>query len=284
MLMLSSYDYLGLIGDPRVDERPSRPCGSTAPATGGVRMLTGTIDLHHKMERELADFKGTAEAITFSSGYLANLAVIAALLYAAGPGDSRFPVAPQPGGRLPPGRRSAAALPPQRPGLAEARTGGGRARQSHADHRRRRVFDGRRHLPAARTGRDQEGVRLLSDGGRIARHGRAGQQRPRHRRAFRVRPADVDIWTGSLAKAIPVERRLRLPSQELAIYLQHAAAPFIFSAALCPVRCRAVRETLAILRSEPERVDPATRKRRIPARRPARSRLRHRALETPSSR
>src|SRR5205823_12985121 len=47
---------------------------------GGVRMLTGTIDLHHEMERDVAAWKGTAEAITFSSGYLANLAVIASLL------------------------------------------------------------------------------------------------------------------------------------------------------------------------------------------------------------
>ena len=43
-------------------------------------MLTGTIDLHHRVEKQLAAFKGTAEAITFSSGYMANMAVVAALL------------------------------------------------------------------------------------------------------------------------------------------------------------------------------------------------------------
>src|SRR5438270_1921498 len=43
-------------------------------------MLTGTIDLHHQMERDVARFKGMAEALTFTSGYLANLAVIASLL------------------------------------------------------------------------------------------------------------------------------------------------------------------------------------------------------------
>src|SRR5580692_6429123 len=79
-LMLSSYDYLGLIGDPRIDEAAIEAIRKYGTGTGGVRMLTGTIDLHHQMERDVAAFKGTPEAITFSSGYLANLAVIASLL------------------------------------------------------------------------------------------------------------------------------------------------------------------------------------------------------------
>src|SRR5271157_5724186 len=80
MLMLSSYDYLGLIGDPRVDEAAIEAVRKYGTGTGGVRLLTGTIDLHREMEKDLAAFKGTAEAISFSSGYLANLAVMAAIL------------------------------------------------------------------------------------------------------------------------------------------------------------------------------------------------------------
>ena len=80
MMMLSSYDYLGLIGDPRIDEAAIDAIRKYGTGTGGVRMLTGTIDIHHEMEREVAAFKGTPQAITFTSGYLANLAVIASLL------------------------------------------------------------------------------------------------------------------------------------------------------------------------------------------------------------
>src|SRR5580704_3646531 len=79
-LMLSSYDYLGLIGDARIDEAAIEAIRKYGTGTGGVRMLTGTIDLHQRMERDVAAFKGTAEAITFTSGYLANLAVVASLL------------------------------------------------------------------------------------------------------------------------------------------------------------------------------------------------------------
>src|SRR4051812_2271660 len=43
MLMLSSYDYLGLIGDPRVDEAAVDAIRKYGTGTGGVRMLTGTI-------------------------------------------------------------------------------------------------------------------------------------------------------------------------------------------------------------------------------------------------
>jgi glycine C-acetyltransferase len=64
----------------------------------------------------------------------------------------------------------------------------------------------------------------------------------------------VDLWTGSLAKAIPSSGGFVALSHELAIFLQHAAAPFIFSAALCPSAAAAVKATLAILASEPERV------------------------------
>jgi glycine C-acetyltransferase len=71
---------------------------------------------------------------------------------------------------------------------------------------------------------------------------------------YGVAATDVDIWTGSLAKAIPSNGGFVAVSQEIGIYLQHVAAPFIFSAALCPAAVAAVRATLDILRSEPERV------------------------------
>jgi len=71
---------------------------------------------------------------------------------------------------------------------------------------------------------------------------------------FGMLPTDVDIWTGSLAKAIPSNGGFVAVSEEVGIYLQHAAPPFIFSAALAPAAVAAVRAALAILKEEPERV------------------------------
>ena len=71
---------------------------------------------------------------------------------------------------------------------------------------------------------------------------------------FGIPTDEVDIWTGSLAKSIPSTGGFAAVSQELAIYLQHGASPFIFSAALSPAAVAAIREGLAILKREPERV------------------------------
>jgi glycine C-acetyltransferase len=84
MLSLSAYDYLGLIGDPRIDEAAKEAIDKYGTGVASARMLTGTLDLHHQMEDEMAAFKGMDEAVSFSSGYLANLGVVSALL---GPQD-----------------------------------------------------------------------------------------------------------------------------------------------------------------------------------------------------
>src|ERR1035438_4312748 len=64
LLMLSSYDYLGLVGDPRIDDAAIEAIRKYGTGTGGARMLTGTTDLHHQLERDVAVFKGTPEAVT----------------------------------------------------------------------------------------------------------------------------------------------------------------------------------------------------------------------------
>ena len=57
MLMLSSYDYLGLIGDPRIDFAAIEAIKKYGTGTGGARLLTGTTDQHQQMEQDLAAFR-----------------------------------------------------------------------------------------------------------------------------------------------------------------------------------------------------------------------------------
>jgi len=71
---------------------------------------------------------------------------------------------------------------------------------------------------------------------------------------FGIAASEVDIWTGSLAKAIPATGGFVAGSKELAIFLQHGSSPYIFSAALSPASVAAIREGLSILAHEPERV------------------------------
>jgi 8-amino-7-oxononanoate synthase len=254
MMMLSSYDYLGLIGDPRVDDCAVEAVRKYGTGTGGVRMLTGTIDIHHQMERELADFKGTAECITFSSGYLANLAVVAALL---SPQDRV--ILDSLSHRSLVDACRLAGVPLQRfqhndpCSLKRELESGAPANRTLVIADGVFSMDGDIcRLPDLVELKRQFNCYLMVDEshatGVLGNHGRGTDEH------FGIHASEVDIWTGSLAKAIPSNGGFVCVSQELAIYLQHAAAPFIFSAALCPAAVAAVRETLAILRSEPERV------------------------------
>ena len=76
MLMLASYGYLGLLGHPRINEAASDAIAKYGSGTHGVRVLAGTLDIHVELEKTIADFKNTEDAVTFSSGYVTNLAAI----------------------------------------------------------------------------------------------------------------------------------------------------------------------------------------------------------------
>jgi glycine C-acetyltransferase len=68
-------------------------------------------------------------------------------------------------------------------------------------------------------------------------------------------PAEAaDIWMGSLSKAVPSNGGFLAGRQELIIYLQHGAAPFMFSAALCPTAAAAADEALRVIASEHDRL------------------------------
>lgn len=254
LLMLSSYDYLGLIGDPRIDAAAIDAVRKYGTGTGGVRLLTGTIDLHHRMERDVASFKGASEAVTFSSGYLANLAVIASLL---GPQDRVILDALSHRSLVDACRL--AGVPLQRfrhndiDSLRHELSNGARANRTLI------VADGVFSmdgdicpLPDLVEVKREFGCFLMIDESHASGVlGAAGRGTDEH---FGISAAEVDIWTGSLAKAIPSNGGFIAGSQELAIFLQHSAAPFIFSAALAPPSVAAVSAALAILSREPERV------------------------------
>ena len=86
-LLLASNNYLGLATDPRVVNAASDALRRYGASTAASRLVSGSTVLHRELEAELAALKGTEAAIVFSSGYLANLGTIGALV---GPGDTIF--------------------------------------------------------------------------------------------------------------------------------------------------------------------------------------------------
>ena len=75
----ASNDYLKLAKDPRVVAGAVRAAQRWGTGATGSRLVTGTIQLHAELESALADLTGAPSALVFSSGYLANLAVLTAL-------------------------------------------------------------------------------------------------------------------------------------------------------------------------------------------------------------
>ena len=62
MVMMASYSYLGLIGHPRIDAAAKAAVDKYGTGAGGVRLLTGTTDLHEELEARIAAFNGREDA------------------------------------------------------------------------------------------------------------------------------------------------------------------------------------------------------------------------------
>jgi len=255
--MFSSYSYLGLIGNPRINRAAQRAIDRYGTSTGGVRVLTGTLALHLEVERELARFLGQEAAAIFASGYDANVAAISSLF-----GKNDFALLDQYAHRS------------IHDGVAMA--GCEIKRFKHND-----LEDLERHLQLAR----ERGYRRIliavdsvfsMDGdqapladliaikkrynaflmvdeahaiGAIGKTGRGVCEEQD------IDPADIDIHTGSLSKGIPASGGFVAGSQALKVYIQHGSAPYMFSAAITPANAASILEALRILDEEPEHMD-----------------------------
>lgn len=76
----ASNDYLGLAGDPRLAAAAIAAIQTYGTGSTGSRLLSGHRDLHRQLETAITSWKGTADAIVFSSGYLANVGTLSALV------------------------------------------------------------------------------------------------------------------------------------------------------------------------------------------------------------
>jgi glycine C-acetyltransferase len=80
VLNFCSNNYLGLANHPRILEAAHQAMEKYGLGPAAVRSIAGTMDLHLELERRMAAFKGVESAITFQSGFNANIAAIPALV------------------------------------------------------------------------------------------------------------------------------------------------------------------------------------------------------------
>jgi glycine C-acetyltransferase len=80
VLNFCSNNYLGLANHPKLVAAAKKAVDEMGVGPAAVRSIAGTMTLHLELERRLAAFKGVEAAITFQSGFAANLATIPALV------------------------------------------------------------------------------------------------------------------------------------------------------------------------------------------------------------
>jgi len=256
LILFSTYSYLGLIGHPRLAKAVTEAVERYGTSTGGVRLLTGTLELHLELEHELATFLGQEAAATFASGYDANVAAITSLF---GPDDVAIldQYAHQ---SIHDGVRMAGCevrrfkhndMEALERRLRQARNRGAKRILVAVDS----VFsmDGdQAPLKEIIELKEKYGAFLLVDEahsiGAVGATGRGICEEQG------IDPKAIDILTGSLSKAIPASGGFVAGSRALKIYIQHGSAPYIFSAAMTPANTAAVLEALRIIQDEPEHV------------------------------
>ncbi len=258
MLMFASYSYLDLIRHPRIDAAARAAIDEFGSGTHGVRLLAGSTRLHDELETTIARFKQTDAAVTYSSGYVTNVAAISAL---CGRHDVVFC------DRL----NHASIVDGCQLGLAEFV----RFRHNDMDDLRAKLhaadpqagklvvvdavfsMDGDIiNLPALYELCREFGAWLMVDEAHsLGVLGATGRGIEEH---FGM-PGCVDIKMGTLSKTIPSAGGYIAGDADLINYLKHASRPFIFSAALPPTSVAAARAAFDVIVDEPERVQRAQR-------------------------
>jgi glycine C-acetyltransferase len=253
VLLFAGSNYLDLAHHPEVVEAARRGARDHGCASGGSRLINGNLDLHEALEAELAGFLGREAALAFATGYMANVGVIPAL---AGPGDLVLSDALAHASIVDGCRLSRAEVQVVPHGDLDALEA---ALRANAAPRRRCLVavDGVYSMDGdtAPLGELVPLVRrwgatlLLDDAHGTGTLGEGGRGTPE---LFGVADG-IDVWTGTLGKALGSFGAFVAGSRALRDLLVNVARSFIFSCALPPPQVEAARAALRVVAAEPWR-------------------------------
>jgi 8-amino-7-oxononanoate synthase len=258
LLDLAGNDYLGLSRHEEVETGAVRAARNYGAGSTGSRLVTGTTDIHIRLERELADFVGVPAALVFSSGYLANLGVVASL---AGPGalivsDARNHASLIDACRL---SRARVAVVPHGDMSAVAAALSGRT-EPRALVVTDAVFSVDGDIAPLREIADvvhaHDGVLVVDEAHGLGVIGPLGQGAAH---AAGLLPHDDVVVTATLSKALGGQGGAVLANRATIDHLVDTARTFIFDTGLAPPSVGSALAALHVLRREPERVGAVRR-------------------------
>ena len=248
LLSFCSNDYLGLAADPRVLKAFQDGAARWGVGSGAAHLVSGHSAAHHVLEEELAAFVGRPRALLFSTGYMANLGTVAALL---GRGDQILEDRLNHASLLDAGLGSGAAFARYRHGdVADLER-----RADAAARRRLIVTDGVFSMDGdvaplvelAAAAERRHAWLMVDDAhgfGVLGPEGRGSVA------AADLSMAQVPVLMATLGKALGTFGAFVAGSEELIETLIQQARTYVYTTATPPAVAEATREALRIARSE----------------------------------
>lgn len=252
-IMIGSNNYLGLTSHPEVIQAGVDAIKKYGSGCSGSRFLNGTLDIHIKLENELADFLNKEDCITFSTGFQSNLGIISAV---AGRNDVILSDKENHASIYDACRLSYAKL----------------MRYEHND-----MTDLEKKLKSIPS---DKGILIVTDGvfsmsGEICNLPKIVKLAKKYGAKVMVDDAhglgvigkggrgtashfglekEVDIIMGTFSKSLASLGGYMVASKEVTNFVRHNSRPFIFSASITPASVACARKSLEIIKNEPERV------------------------------
>ena len=252
-IMLGSNNYLGLTVNKEVIAAGVAAMEKYGTGCSGSRFLNGTLDLHNKLEKELAELIGTEDCVTFSTGFQSNLGIISAI---CGRKDFIFNDRENHASIYDGCKLSYAQTVRYRHNdmadlekkLAEAPIDAGKLIVTDG------VFSMSGDickLPDIVELAEKYKARVMIDDAHgLGVIGKGGRGTASH---FGLEK-HVDITMGTFSKSLASLGGYMVASAQVCEYVRHNSRPFIFSASLTPASCATAIAALDVIKREPERV------------------------------
>ncbi len=252
VIMIGSNNYLGLADHPGVIEAVRKAVAKYGSGCTGSRFLNGTLDIHVKLEQELAEFTRKDSALVFSTGFQTNLGAISTLVSKDDVviGDRANHASIVDGCRLSFGEfKKYKHNDMEELERLLKKSDGVRGKLIATDG----VFSmegDMANLPKITELAEKYKARILVDDAHsIGVLGKNGRGTAEH---FGVEDK-IDIIMGTFSKSFASLGGFIAGGEEVIHYVKHLSRELIFSASPPPAAVAAVRETLKILIAEPER-------------------------------
>ena len=255
VINLASNNYLGLANHPRLVEAEIAAAREYGAGSGAVRTISGTMSIHMKLERRIAQFKNVEACVVFQSGFAANAGTVSAVL---GPEDHIISDALNHASIIDGCRLSKAKIHvfPHRNTAAAAKIA-----EELADKPGHKLLitDGVFSMDGdiaplselVAIAEKYGAIMMIDDAHSSGVLGKNGRGTVDH---FGLH-GRVDIQVGTLSKAIGALGGYVCGSRDLIEYLYHRARPFLFSTSHPPAVAAACLAAFDILEREPERIE-----------------------------